>query len=126
MNNIRNNYGPGQKESVYHNLLGEELDALGLFYEKEKSIRIYSSRTKRVIGYYRPDYVVEGKIIIEIKSSRVATRQDEKQLYHYLRNSKYEIGYLVNFSTHRIYIKRIIYSNNRKPFLNKSFSNSAG
>ena len=60
---------------------------------------------------------MEDKLIIEIKSSRFTTRIDEKQLYYYLRNSKYEVGFLVNFSTPKLYIKRIIYTNDRKPFL---------
>jgi len=98
---IRNNYGPGQKENGY---------------EKEKSINIYSPDNKKV-GIYRPDFVIDDKIIIEIKSSRFASRLDEKQLYYYLRNSKYQVGFLINFSTPKLYTKRIIYTNNRKPFL---------
>lgn len=113
---IRNNYGPGQKEGVYRNLLAEGLKENDIVFEKEKSINIYSPNGKRV-GVYRPDFVVEDKIIMEIKSSRFAAKIDEKQLYYYLRNSKYEVGFLVNFSTPRLYIKRIIYTNNRKPFL---------
>ena len=42
---------------------------------------------------------------------------DEKQLYFYMRNSNYEVGFLVNFSTPVLLIKRIIYTNDRKPFL---------
>lgn len=114
---IRKEYGPGQKESVYVNLLIECLKSKNVSTEKEKTINIYSSKTGKVVGTYRPDLLVDGKIIVEVKSSRFITRQDEKQLYHYLRNSKYEIGYLVNFSTHKLYIKRIIYTNDKKPFL---------
>lgn len=69
------------------------------------------------MGTYRPDMLIDEKILVEAKSSRIAIQQDEKQLYYYLRNSKYEIGYLVNFSTPRMYIKRIIYTNDKKPFL---------
>ncbi len=115
--NIRNEYGPGHKEIVYVNLIIECLEAHNILSEKEKTINIYSSKTKKVIGTYRPDLVVDGKILIEVKSSRYTTRQDEKQLYHYLRNSEYEIGYIVNFSTQNFYFKRIIYTNERKPFL---------
>jgi len=114
---IRKNYGPGQKESIYVNLIIEWLKANSIPYEKEKLIKIYSEKTGKVVGSYRPDIVVDNKIPIEVKSSRVTIQQDEKQLYFYLRNSEYEIGYLVNFSTPRLYIKRIIYTNDRKPFL---------
>ncbi len=113
---IRNTYGPGQKENIYSNLLVEALKERKIPFEKEKSINVYSLN-KKVVGAYKPDFITDNKIIIEIKSSRLTTRIDEKQLYHYLRNSKYEIGFLVNFSTPKLYIKRIIYTNDRKPFL---------
>jgi len=114
---IRKEYGPGQKESIYVNLLVECLKSKNISVEKEKYIKIYSSRTGKIVGAYKPDLIVYGKIIIEVKSSRITIRQNEKQLYHYLRNSKYEVGYLVNFSTPKFYIKRIIYTNDKKPFL---------
>jgi GxxExxY protein len=85
-------------------------------FEKERAINIYTIDGK-IIGTYKPDFIIDDKIIIEVKSSRFTTKTDEKQLYYYLRNSKYEVGFLVNFSTPKIYIKRVIYTNDRKPFL---------
>lgn len=114
---IRKEYGAGQKELVYVNLLKECFEAKNLTVEKEKPIKIHSSKTGKIVGTYRPDLIIEDKIPIEVKSSSFTTRHDEKQLYHYLRNSNYELGYLVNFSTKQLFIKRIIYTNDRKPFL---------
>jgi len=113
---IRNTYGPGQKENIYSNLLVEALKENKIPFAKEKIINIYTPN-KKVAGTYKPDFVVDNKIIVEIKSSSYTTRVDEKQLYYYLRNSNYEIGLLVNFSTPKLYIKRIIYTNDKKPFL---------
>ena len=113
---IRNTYGPGQKESVYCNLLEETLKENQIFFEREKSIKIHSPNRK-VVGVYKPDVIVDDKIILEIKSSMITPKVNEKQLYYYLRNSKYEVGFLVNFSTPKLFIKRIIYTNDRKPFL---------
>lgn len=113
---IRNTYGPGQKENIYHRLLEEAFKKYKISFKKEVAINIYSTDGK-IVGTYKPDFIVEDKIIIEVKSSRFTTKIDEKQLYYYLRNSKHEIGFLVNFSTPNIYIKRVIYTNNRKPFL---------
>lgn len=114
---IRKQYGPGQKEVVYQRLLEEKLINKGLKVEKEKKINIYSQDSGKVVGTYQPDLVVDDKVLLELKSSLFTTKTDEKQLYHYLRNSKYELGFLVNFSTPRLYIKRIIYTNDRKPYL---------
>lgn len=114
--NIRNIYGPGQKENIYQNLLVNTLKENKIPFEKEKAINIYTLNGKTA-GTYKPDFVIDDKIILEIKSSRFTTKIDEKQLYYYLRNSKYEIGFLINFSTPKLYIKRIIYTNDKKPFL---------
>ena len=114
---IRKQYGPGQKEVIYQRLLEEKLITKGLKLAKEKRINIYSQDSGKVVGTYQPDLVVEDKVLLEIKSSRFTTKTDEKQLYHYLRNSLYELGYLINFSTPKLYMKRIIYTNNNKPYL---------
>lgn len=113
----RKQYGPGQKEIVYQRVLEEKFLKANLKVEKEKRINIYSQDSGKIVGTYQPDLVIEDKVIIEIKSSRFTTKIDERQLYHYLRNSQYQLGYLVNFSTQRLYIKRIIYTNDRKPYI---------
>ena len=112
----RKQYGPGQKENIYQRVLEEKFLKANLKVEREKRINIYSQDSGKIVGTYQPDLVVEDKVIIEIKSSRFTTKLDERQLYHYLRNSQYQLGYLVNFSTQRLYIKRIIYTNDRKPY----------
>lgn len=117
---IRRQYGPGQKEIVYQRLLEEKLKKHNLAVEREVKINIYSQDSGKVIGTYQPDFLIDNSILLEIKSSRFTTKTDEKQLYFYLRNSKYELGYLINFSTPRLYIKRIVYANIRKPYLNVS------
>lgn len=113
---IRNTYGPGHKEVIYQRLLRDYLERAGICFESEKKLKFYSKQGK-LIGIYQPDFVIEDKVIVEIKATRFPSRIDEEQLYYYLRNSKYELGLLINFSTPKIYIKRIIYTNDRKPFL---------
>jgi len=44
------------------------------------------------------------------------SKRDIDQLYYYLRNSRYELGFLINFGGERLYIKRIIYTNENKPW----------
>jgi len=113
---IRNTYGPGHKEIIYHRLFEKYLQNNKLSYAKEERIK-FCDKEGEIMGIYQPDFVVENKVIIEIKSSRFTSFIYDKQLYYYLRNSIYEVGFLVNFSTPRLYIKRIIYTNDRKPFL---------
>ena len=114
---IRKQYGPGQKEVIYHRLLEEKLHLKSLEVTREKKIKIFSEDSGKAVGTYQPDIVVDDKIVVELKSSSFTTKTDEKQLYFYLRNSEYELGYLINFSTPNLYMKRIVYSNTKKPYL---------
>lgn len=117
---VRKNYGPGHKEALYQNAFAEELVASGISFKREKSIRIYSPKTGRNIGSYRPDFTVEDKIIIETKAMELVPRRMIDKLFDYLRNSKYELGFFINFGGSRLYIKRIIYTNDRKPWFRRN------
>ena len=111
---IRKQYGSGHKETVYKNLLAERLKLKGLSIEIEKIIPIYSDQSGQMVGNYRSDLVLEKKIIIELKASKFTTRQDEEQILYYLRNTVYEIGYLINFGMPKLAIRRLIYTNDCK------------
>lgn len=69
-----------------------------------------------MVGAYGPDFLVDDKIILEIKAIEILPRKLVDQLFDYLKNSKYELGYFVNFTSPKLYMKRIIYTNDRKHF----------
>ena len=115
--NVANKYGKGLKEKIYENALIEELVNIGLKYEKQKRINIYSVDSGKVLGTYVPDIIVENKIIIELKATKFTIKEDERQQQSYLQASEYEVAYLVNFCTPQLFIKRSIYTNDRKPFI---------
>lgn len=116
---VRKGLGPGHKEVVYQNALSEELNLNGIYFEKEKDIPILSPKTGRRIGNYRADFLIDEKIIVELKAVDVIPKNFIDQIYSYLKNSEYELGYFVNFKSSPLYIKRIIYTNDRKNFLQK-------
>lgn len=117
--NVANKYGKGLKEQIYDRALAEEFTKQNLIFESQKRINIYSLDTGKQLGVYVPDFIIEDKIIMEIKSSPFTTKQDINQQRSYLRASRYEIAYLVNFSTPKLDIRRSIYTNDRKPFISK-------
>lgn len=117
---VRKNFGPGHKEIVYQNALQEELSDRNIPFEKEKNINIYSPKTGNKVGNYRVDFLIDDKIIVELKAVDLIPRNFLDQIYSYLRNSKYELGYFVNFKSPKLYIKRFIYTNDRKTFLAKN------
>jgi len=114
--NTRKNLGSGQKEIVYKNDFAEELNYREVSFSREKPICIYSVRTGKKIGTYIPDFIIINKIIVEAKATQTVSKRDIDQLYYYLRNSRYELGFLINFGGERLYIKRIIYTNENKPW----------
>ncbi|MFA6552214.1 MAG: GxxExxY protein [Candidatus Paceibacterota bacterium] len=111
---VANTYGKGLKEIIYQKALAEEFEKLNIPFEREKRINIYSVKTGKLLGTYLPDFVVDNKIVIEIKATDFPNKLDIEQQLSYLKSSNYEIGYLVNFGTPRLYIKRTIYTNDRK------------
>jgi len=66
------------------------------------------------IGTYQPDFIIDNKIIIELKSALTMPKVFEKQLYYYLRGTSYKIGYLVNFGSDKLDIRRRIYESARQ------------
>lgn len=111
---VRKQYGSGHKEIFYQRAFVDELNFRKISFDKERSIPIYSCRTGKILCSYRPDLIVDNKIIVEIKALDFLPQRLVDQLYDYLRNSKYELGYFINFGGEKILIKRIIYTNDRK------------
>jgi GxxExxY protein len=93
---IHNEVGPGLFESVYEAVLADLLTAKGLAVQRQAAIPI------RVFGKtydegFRADLIVEGKVIIEIKSVEQLARVHKKQVLTYLKLSGIRVGLLINF-----------------------------
>ena len=120
---VANKYGKGLKENIYQKALAEEFTKRDIKFEEQKRINIYSLETGKVLGTYVPDFVIDGKIILEIKATEFATKQDLNQQRSYLKASIHEVAYLVNFCTPKLFIKRSIYTNDRKSFVTQINTN---
>jgi len=104
---VYNVLGPGFKELIYNNALREEFNKRGVKYIEKRRIKI--SYKGKNIGTYEPDFVIEDKVVIEIKALDIMPRIFEKQLYSYLKATKYKIGILVNFGSEKLDIIRRVY-----------------
>lgn len=111
---VRNKYGNGQKESVYQNALAEAFTQVQIPFRQEVPIVISSVDTGKKLGNYRLDFVIDEKVIVETKAMKFTPVKIEQQLYSYLRSTPYEVGYLVNFGSTKLFIKRVILTNDRK------------
>lgn len=105
---VYNSLGGGIKEKIIEKALIKELALLNLKVSNQERIEILYKGEK--IGVYVPDIVVNNSIIIELKSKPFLTQEDEKQFWGYLKGSKYELGFLINFGPQKLTIKRYIYT----------------
>jgi len=110
---VRKYLGLGHKENVYHNALVQEFNKKGLQFETEKSISIFYNGKK--VGNYQPDFIIENKIIIELKALPEIGRPQIEQLWSYLKGSDYKLALLVNFGSKNLEIKRVVYDIARFP-----------
>lgn len=92
---IYKQFRDGHKEKLYHNAFYLGLRDEDLKSEKNKRIPIYYKGKK--VGVYIPDLVVEDKIMIELKAKEQFTKYDKDQFWYYLRNTDYDLGFLINF-----------------------------
>lgn len=93
---IHTRLGPGLLESVYEAVLTYELRKRGLCVERQKAIPVVYEEVRLDEGF-RADLVVEGKVIIELKSVEAVARVHKKQVLTYLRLSNLRLGLLINF-----------------------------
>jgi len=88
--------GPGLLESVYEQVLAARLRKAGLRVEAQKSISIVVDDLT-IPEAFRADLVIEGKLIVELKSVEEMKAVFAKQLLTYLRLSGLKLGLLLNF-----------------------------
>lgn len=105
-------FGSAFKESVYHKALAKEFKDRNLPFASEKAIDVIYKDEK--VGVYRPDFIVSDIIIIELKVKPFLTKEDERQFWYYLRGSNYKLGFLVNFGSEKLEIRRRIYERARR------------
>ncbi len=101
--------GPGLLESTYQSCLAWELQARGLDIVTQKPLPVIY-RGNRIDCGYRIDLLVEGIVIVEVKSVQRLDRIHAAQVLTYLHLSGCRVGLLVNFNVRylRDGIRRLI------------------
>ena len=101
---IRRQLGPGFLEKVYKYAMIVELRKLKLTYEAEKLIQVLYDGI--VVGEYRTDIIVEGRLILELKATQDLSIANEVQLVNYLTSTGIDDGLLINFGSDKLQFKR--------------------
>lgn len=106
---VYNQLGFGHKENVYTKAFAHELAKNKISFEQEKSLGVVYDGIK--VGTYRPDFVIDGKILVELKAVPFLPKGSELQLIYYLKGTNFKLGLLVNFGSDKLLIKRKIWTN---------------
>jgi GxxExxY protein len=98
--------GSGFLEAVYEQALAHEFGLRRIDFERQVPIKVSYKQIQ--IGEYRADFVVEGRIVLEIKAVSGLVPAHESQAHHYLAATGIRLAILLNFGAKSLQIKRII------------------
>ncbi len=98
--------GRGFLESVYKEALLQEFNLRNIVYEREKKYNI-TYKGFVLPQFYVADFVIDNKIILEIKAQEKATETHYRQVINYLAVTNFKLGLLVNFGEDSLVHRRI-------------------
>ena len=94
---VHTQLGPGFQEAIYQKCLSMELDKTTIKYEKETDQLVYYDNV--IVGLRRADFIVEGKVVIEIKALAKLEDVHLAQAKNYTVAYNYPLGLLINFGS---------------------------
>ena len=105
---VYNEMGNGYLEEVYQECMEEELCLREMpFCPKTELVIHYKGKPLK--KKYIPDLLVHGGIVIELKAVKQLSGEHEAQLINYLKTTRKQVGYLINFgSVHKLEWKRMV------------------
>lgn len=105
---VHNQLGNRYQEKYYQRAIEEGLKEEKLSFKRELKVDLFYN--KKVIGKYFLDFLIEDRVILEIKAVDLLRPKDFKQVLAYLTVNNLELGILVNFRTDMLSFKRILNS----------------
>ena len=98
--------GHGHKELYYKNALALVLGKEKMKYQREIYAPLIYKNHK--VGKYFFDFLVENKIVLEIKRGDRISQRDIKQLYGYLKSKNLKLGLIIRFTSKGVVAKRVV------------------
>jgi GxxExxY protein len=102
-------HGHGHLEKVYENALAHRLRKAGLEVMQQHPIKVYDE-DGTLIGDYLADLLVEGTLILELKTAKNLAPEHEAQILGYLKSARLEHGLLINFGSYKFEIRKFAWS----------------
>lgn len=116
---VHNYFGSSFQEVIYQRALAYELTRAGVKYSREIAMQIFYKDCEYSLGTRRVDFLVEEKVIVELKAVSALTDAHMAQTLNYMKIWRVEVGLLINFGAKSMEYKRLILSKHNHPFQNK-------
>lgn len=105
---VHEELGPGFLEAVYEEAIVVEFQEEGIPFRNQAEVDI-CYKGKKLEKKYRADFIIDEKVLLEIKGTSGLTEIHEAQMINYLKATGLRVGLLVNFGKSSLEWKRIIY-----------------
>lgn len=103
-------FGNGFQEVIYQRALAIEFNEFKLNFQREIEQEIFYKKIKRPIGKRRADFIVEEKVLVELKAVSEINDVHWAQTLNYMKIYKLEVGLLINFGSKSLTFKRFVLS----------------
>ncbi|OGZ00789.1 MAG: hypothetical protein A3B13_00395 [Candidatus Liptonbacteria bacterium RIFCSPLOWO2_01_FULL_45_15] len=120
---VWNKIGPGFRESIYQKSLEAELKKQGIDFVTQPTLKI--EYENKAVGDYRPDLVIDDKVLVELKALPFIGDTEKKQVWSYLKGSSYKLALLINFGPKKVEVERIVYDSVRNLRSSASYPRSS-
>lgn len=100
--------GNGFQEVIYQRALAWELKQVGLPFAREIEQEIFYKDLPEPIGTRRADFVVDGKVLVELKAVIELEEVHLAHVLNYLKAYRLEVGLLINFGSKSLTFKRLV------------------
>ena len=98
--------GFGHKEKIYQNAIEHALGQSNIKFRRELPAKIQFQG--KDVGLYYFDFLVDGKVVLEIKVRNFFSKKDIIQLYSYLKAMKLKLGIIAHFTRTGVKFKRVV------------------
>ena len=104
---VHSNLGSGFLEAGYQAALEHEFNLQKIPFKSQ--VKLAVKYKGELVGDYRADFLVEDKVVLEIKALKSLSQMDEAQLMNYLKATGFRLGLLINFGASSLeYLRRIV------------------
>ena len=103
---VHKELGSAFLEQVYESALAHEFDLQGISYERQPQLLVFYKGKQ--VGWFKPDFIVEDKVILELKAVKAINGIHEAQAHNYLAASGLRLAIILNFGAPSLEYKRIV------------------